>query len=80
MSLRKIAGLAAAFSLAVGMIGTGVSAAFTDQVSAVQNIHVGTFGCSISSDAGPTAVGDHRDLQRSDITSPAAGTLRSPSP
>src|ERR1035437_10297405 len=52
MSLRKIAGLAAGFALAVGLIGGGVSAAFTSTVSAVQNIHVGTFGCAITSPVG----------------------------
>ena len=31
MSLRKIAGLFAAFALAVGLIGAGVSASFTDR-------------------------------------------------
>jgi predicted ribosomally synthesized peptide with SipW-like signal peptide len=73
MSLRKIAGLAAAFSLAVGMIGTGVSAAFTDQVSAVQNINVGTFGCSITSALGSVS-GKTVTYTAPDIMSSAAGT------
>jgi len=47
MSVRKIAGLLMAFGLMVGLIGGGVSAAFTDQVTAVQHISVGTFSCTI---------------------------------
>ena len=47
MSLRKTVGLLAAFALAVGMIGAGVSAQFTDQVKAQENIDVGTFSCKI---------------------------------
>jgi len=72
MSIRKIAGLAAAFSLAIGMIGSGVSAAFTDQVTATQNITVGTFGCAISSAVGTV---DGKTLTYNvDITSSAAGS------
>ena len=56
MSVKKVAGLVAGFALVVGLIGGGVSAAFTDSVSAVQNIHVGTLACSISSASG-TVVG-----------------------
>ncbi len=52
MSVRKISGLAAAFGLAISMIGSGVGAAFTDQVTAAANISVATFGCSISSSSG----------------------------
>ena len=48
MSLRKIAGLLAGFALAVGLIGAGVSASFTDSVTAQQNINVGTFSCGIT--------------------------------
>ena len=73
MSLRKIAGLAAAFSLAIGMIGSGVSAAFTDQVTAVQNVNVGTFACSISSDNG-TVDGKTLTYNAPAITSSAAGS------
>ena len=47
MSLRKLAGLAAGFALAVGLIGAGVSASFTDSVTAKENINVGTFQCKI---------------------------------
>jgi predicted ribosomally synthesized peptide with SipW-like signal peptide len=72
MSLRKIAGLAAAFSLAVGMIGSGVSAAFTDQVKAIQNIHVGTFSCGITSEFG-TVSGKTLTYSPTDIASSAAG-------
>jgi predicted ribosomally synthesized peptide with SipW-like signal peptide len=47
MYLRKLAGLAAGFALAVGLIGAGVSASFTDSVTAKENINVGTFQCKI---------------------------------
>jgi predicted ribosomally synthesized peptide with SipW-like signal peptide len=73
MSLRKIAGLAAAFSLAIGMVGSGVSAAFTDQVTATQNITVGTFGCSISSDTG-TVDGKTLTYNAPEIQSSAPGS------
>jgi len=54
------------------MVGSGVSAAFTDQVTAVQNVNVGTFGCAISSTTG-TVVG--KTLTYSpEITSSAAGS------
>jgi predicted ribosomally synthesized peptide with SipW-like signal peptide len=48
MSLRKIVGLLAGFALAVGLIGVGVSASFTDSVTAKENINVGTFSCGIT--------------------------------
>ncbi len=57
MSLRKIAGLLAAFGLTVGLIGGGVGAAFQDQVTAQENIDVGTFSCKIVS-ATPGAASD----------------------
>jgi len=47
MSLRKLAGLAAGFALAVGLIGTGVSAQWSKSVTAQENINVGSFGCAI---------------------------------
>jgi len=47
MSLKKIVGLLAGFALAVGLIGAGVGANFTDQVTAKENINVGTFQCKI---------------------------------
>jgi hypothetical protein len=55
MSLRKLAGLAAGFALAAGLVGAGVGANFTASVTAQENIHVGTFGCIISA-ATPGAV------------------------
>jgi len=55
LSPRKIAGLLMAAGLVVGMFGSGVGAAFTDSVLAIQNIKVGTFGCTISSTT-PNAV------------------------
>jgi hypothetical protein len=59
MSLRKIVGLLAGFALAVGLIGAGVSAQFTDQVKAIQNIQVGTFGCAISSTSTDASLGNY---------------------
>ena len=59
MSLRKLAGLAAGLALSAGLIGSGVSAAFTSSVSAAQAINVGTFGCQITaSSAGTIASGN----------------------
>ena len=59
MSIRKIAGLLAASGLVVGLIGTGVGAQFTGQVSAQQNLNVGTFGCAITSASpGTTLLND----------------------
>ena len=67
MSVRKIAGLAAAFALAAGLIGGGVSAAFTDSVSAKQNIQVGTFSCQIVAPSSGTIAGDAKSVE---FTSP----------
>ena len=53
MSLRKVAGLLGAFGLMIGLVGGGVSAAFTDQVTAAEHINVGTFACKITA-ATPT--------------------------
>ena len=47
MSLRKVVGLLAGFALAVGLIGAGVGAVFTDSVTAQENINVGAFSCKI---------------------------------
>ena len=76
MSLRKIAALLAAAGLAVGLIGSGVGAQFTGQVSATENIHVGTFGCIISSYSAGTISTDKTSLvyNAPDITSSAAGS------
>jgi predicted ribosomally synthesized peptide with SipW-like signal peptide len=56
MSLRKVAGLLGAFGLAIGLVGGGVSAAWTDQVTAVEKVTVGNFTCQISAatPASPT--------------------------
>ena len=50
MSLKKLVVLLAAFALGTGLIGAGVGAQFTGQVSAQENVKVGTFGCQISTD------------------------------
>jgi len=52
MSVKKIAVLLAAGGLAVGLIGGGVGAVFQDQVTATENIAVGTFGCGITDATG----------------------------
>ncbi len=58
MSLRKVVGLLAGFALAVGLIGAGVGAQFTDLVTAKENINVGTFQCQIvaATPVGPSTV------------------------
>ena len=48
MSLRKVAGLLGAFGLAIGLVGGGVSAAWADQVTAVEKVTVGSFSCTIT--------------------------------
>ncbi len=57
MSLRKVAALLAAFGLMLGLISSGVGAAFTDQLTATENINVGTFECKIVA-ATPGAASD----------------------
>jgi hypothetical protein len=47
VSLRKLAGLFAAFGLTLGLVGTGVGAQFTSSVTGQETVNVGTFGCSI---------------------------------
>jgi hypothetical protein len=76
MSLRKIAGLLIAGGLAVGMIGTGVGAQFTDSVTAQQNISVGTFGCQIiqSSDGTIATGGKSIEYNAPEILSSVAGS------
>jgi hypothetical protein len=79
MSLKKLVVLFAALALAVGMIGNGVSAAFTGQVSAQQNVKVGTFGCQISTTtSGATLIGNNKDTvyyDAGEITSSAPSSL-----
>jgi hypothetical protein len=58
MSLRKVAGLLAGFGLVAGLIGSGVGAVFTDQVTAQENINVGTFGCGITTATDGAVFGD----------------------
>jgi hypothetical protein len=50
MALKKVVVLLAAFALSAGLLGAGVGAQFTGQVSAQENLNVGTFGCRISTD------------------------------
>ena len=62
MSLRKVAGLLGAFTLSIGLVGGGVTAAFTDQVTATQNVGVGTFGCLITNTTAGTIAPDGKSL------------------
>jgi predicted ribosomally synthesized peptide with SipW-like signal peptide len=62
MSLRKVAGLLGAFVLSIGLLGGGVSAAFTDQVTAVQNVNIGTFACQITNSTAGTIAPDGKSL------------------
>ncbi len=62
MSLRKVAGLLAALGLAVGMLGNGIGAAFTDQVTAAEYVNVGTFGCKITAATQGTIATDGKSL------------------
>jgi len=68
VSIRKIAGLAAGFALAVGLIGNGVSAQWSNQVTAQENIHVGSFGCAIVNWTGGS---DPTGLQSVTFNAPA---------
>jgi hypothetical protein len=68
MSLKKIVGLLAGFALAVGLIGAGVGAVFTDSVTAKQNINVGTFSCVISDGGGGVISDGGHTVTYSDFT------------
>ncbi len=78
MSLRKMVGLIAGFALAVGLLGAGVGASFTDLVTAKENINVGTFQCKIiaatPSAAALSADGKSLTYTAPDIMSSAAGS------
>jgi hypothetical protein len=76
MSLKKFAALFAALALAIGLIGNGVSAQFTGQVSAQQNVKVGTFGCIITAHSAGTLSNSDSTLyyDAADITSSAPGS------
>jgi hypothetical protein len=78
MSIRKLAGLAAGFALAVGLIGAGVGAQFTDSVTANQNISVGTFSCQITA-ATPLDASNGIALGGKSLTY-TAGPILSPLP
>lgn len=68
MNLRKTAGLLAAFGLMVGLIGSGVGAVFTDQVTADEHISIGTFECLIVEPSDGTIAGDGKSVS---YTAPA---------
>jgi hypothetical protein len=59
MSIRKLAGLAVGFALAVGLVGSGVSAVFTDSVSAAQKINIAAFSCAITAENGNSIAATH---------------------
>ena len=73
MTLRKIAGLVAAFGLTLGLLGSGISATFTDQATAGMTIQVGTFDIDITSAQG-TVSGSIVTFSAPDIQSSAAGS------
>ena len=80
MSLKKVVGLLAGFALAVGLLGAGVGAVFTDSVTAQENINVGTFQCKIVA-ATPIGASDGIAVDGKSVTytaptimSSAAGT------
>ena len=76
MTLRKVAGLLAAFGITVGLIGSGVGAAFQGQVTANEDISVGTFSCQIVDPSMGTISADHTSVTYTvpPITSSAAGS------
>jgi len=78
--MRKIATMLVALGLTIGLIGAGVSATFTDGVTATQNINVGDFECKIT-DASPIAAsngiaadGKSLTYNAPDVLSGAAGS------
>jgi hypothetical protein len=75
MSIRKVVGLLAGFALAVGLIGAGVGAQFTDQVTAKENINVGSFQCMIVAPSSGTIALDGKSVTYNapDILSSAPG-------
>ena len=77
MSIKKLAGLLGAFGIMAGLIGAGVGAQFTGQVSAQENVKVGTFGCQIStSTTGARLIGtDTVYYDAGEITSSAPSSL-----
>jgi predicted ribosomally synthesized peptide with SipW-like signal peptide len=80
MSLRKIVGLLAGFALAVGLIGVGVSASFTDSVTAKENINVGTFSCGITTATDGATYGAVDGLGYAHSVSYTAPTIESSAP
>ena len=76
MSLRKVAGLLVAFGLMVGLLGSGVGAVFTDQVTAQEQINVGTFACKIVAPSDGTIAPDGKSVSYTapDILSSAPGS------
>jgi hypothetical protein len=80
MSLRKLAGLAGGFALAVGLIGAGVGASFTDLVTAKQNINVGTFSCGITTATTGATLGAIDTLGNAHTVSYTAPTIMSSAP
>lgn len=76
MSLKKLVVLLAAFALGTGLIGAGVGAQFTGQVSAQENVKVGTFGCQIINPSAGTLSNNNSTLyyDAADITGSVLGS------
>ncbi len=80
MSLRKVAALLAAFGLAVGLIQAGVGANFTDQVQAIQNITVGSFGCAVDASGAGVSLGNYQNGHPHSVTYTVPTTINSSAP
>jgi hypothetical protein len=74
VSLRKTAGLLAVTGLIVGLLGSGVGAAFFDQVTGTESIDVGTFACKIVGSSGGTFDDDSATYAAPTILSSAPGS------
>jgi hypothetical protein len=76
--MRKIATMLVALGLTIGLLGAGISATFTDSVTATQDISVGDFGCKITA-ATPIGASngialDGKSYTAPDILSSVAGS------
>jgi hypothetical protein len=75
MSLRRIAGLVICGGLAVGLIGSGVGAQFTDGVKADGSISIGSFSCLITSASpGATVAFDGKSVSYPVVVDHSTGT------
>jgi hypothetical protein len=80
VSLRKAAALLAATGLLVALFQAGVGANFTDQVTAIQNITVGTFGCAVDASGTGVSLGDYQNGHPHSVTYTVPTTINSSAP